>query len=166
VDLAFLSAYAAGMFFAGHLGDRMDLRIFLSIGMLGSGIFCCLFGWVSGPVHSTKQLTNSRRLASETLCSWIAKMYVVDSSVIVATSITAVVWRSGADAVVLPVQAYLWDIHSMAFFRTTMVSAAAAGCFAKGHQLTAYCMHVLHSICCCAACTCSGHGGSNVAHMY
>jgi sugar phosphate permease len=99
VDLAFLSAYAAGMFFAGHLGDRMDLRIFLSIGMLGSGIFCCLFGWVSGPVHSTKQLTNSRRLASETLCSWIAKMYVVDSSVIVVTSITAVVWRSGADAV-------------------------------------------------------------------
>ena len=47
VDLAFLSAYAVGMFFAGHLGDRMDLRIFLSVGMLGSGIFCCLFGWVS-----------------------------------------------------------------------------------------------------------------------
>lgn len=52
VDLAFLSAYAAGMFFAGHLGDRTDLRIFLSIGMLGSGIFCCLFGWVSSSAHS------------------------------------------------------------------------------------------------------------------
>lgn len=49
VDLAFLSAYAFGMFFAGHLGDRLDLRIFLTVGMLGSGIFCCLFGWVSWP---------------------------------------------------------------------------------------------------------------------
>lgn len=47
VDLAFLSAYAVGMFFAGHLGDRTDLRVFLSVGMLGSGLFCCLFGWVS-----------------------------------------------------------------------------------------------------------------------
>ncbi|GFH32224.1 MFS domain-containing protein, partial [Haematococcus lacustris] len=26
VDLAFLGAYAIGMFFAGHLGDRLDLR--------------------------------------------------------------------------------------------------------------------------------------------
>jgi sugar phosphate permease len=47
VDLAFLAAYAAGMFFAGHMGDRTDLRVFLSIGMLGSGIFCTLFGMVS-----------------------------------------------------------------------------------------------------------------------
>jgi sugar phosphate permease len=46
VDLAFLAAYAAGMFFAGHLGDRTDLRVFLSVGMLGSGIFCTLFGMV------------------------------------------------------------------------------------------------------------------------
>jgi sugar phosphate permease len=47
VDLAFLAAYAAGMFFAGHMGDRTDLRVFLSVGMLGSGIFCTLFGMVS-----------------------------------------------------------------------------------------------------------------------
>jgi OPA family glycerol-3-phosphate transporter-like MFS transporter 1/2 len=53
VDLAFLSAYAAGMFFAGHLGDRTDLRIFLSVGMLGSGIFCCLFGMVRVRVRWT-----------------------------------------------------------------------------------------------------------------
>ena len=32
VDLAFLGAYALGMFFAGHLGDRLDLRWFLSAG--------------------------------------------------------------------------------------------------------------------------------------
>ncbi|WIA30391.1 hypothetical protein OEZ86_000477 [Tetradesmus obliquus] len=44
VDLAFLAAYAAGMFTVGHMGDRTDLRVFLAVGMLGSGIFCCLFG--------------------------------------------------------------------------------------------------------------------------
>ncbi|EFJ07971.1 hypothetical protein SELMODRAFT_236171 [Selaginella moellendorffii] len=44
VDLAFLAFYAFAMFFAGHLGDTMDLRVFLSIGMVGSGIFVCLFG--------------------------------------------------------------------------------------------------------------------------
>jgi len=44
VDLAFLGTYAIGMFFAGHLGDRMDLRRFLSAGMLGSGVFTALFG--------------------------------------------------------------------------------------------------------------------------
>jgi OPA family glycerol-3-phosphate transporter-like MFS transporter 1/2 len=32
VDLAFLGSYAIGMFFAGHLGDRLDLRWFLSAG--------------------------------------------------------------------------------------------------------------------------------------
>ncbi len=32
VDLSFLAAYALGMFFAGHLGDRLDLRWFLSAG--------------------------------------------------------------------------------------------------------------------------------------
>mmetsp|Transcript_25230 Transcript_25230/g.64097 ORF Transcript_25230/g.64097 Transcript_25230/m.64097 type:complete len:498 (-) Transcript_25230:369-1862(-) len=44
MDLAFLAAYALGMFFAGHLGDRLDLRWFLSAGMLGSGIFVSLLG--------------------------------------------------------------------------------------------------------------------------
>lgn len=42
VDLAFLGTYAIGMFFAGHLGDRLDLRWFLSIGeagLIGSPLF-------------------------------------------------------------------------------------------------------------------------------
>ena len=38
IDLAFLGVYAIGMFFAGHLGDRVDLRIFLTIGMVGTGL--------------------------------------------------------------------------------------------------------------------------------
>lgn len=44
VDTAFLGAYAIGMFFAGHLGDRVDLRYFLTVGMLGSGLCVGLFG--------------------------------------------------------------------------------------------------------------------------
>lgn len=44
LDLAFLSIYAAGMFFSGHLGDRLDLRIFLTVGMVGTGLFTSLYG--------------------------------------------------------------------------------------------------------------------------
>ncbi|GAB4813197.1 hypothetical protein N2152v2_000243 [Parachlorella kessleri] len=44
LDLAFLGAYAMGMFVSGHLGDRVDLRYFLTGGMVGSGVFVCLFG--------------------------------------------------------------------------------------------------------------------------
>lgn len=44
LDLAFLFVYAIGMFFSGHIGDRMNLRIFLTIGMIGTGLFTSLFG--------------------------------------------------------------------------------------------------------------------------
>ncbi|EFJ31011.1 hypothetical protein SELMODRAFT_88700 [Selaginella moellendorffii] len=44
IDVAFLASYAIGMYFAGHLGDRLNLRFFLSAGMAGSGAFSCLFG--------------------------------------------------------------------------------------------------------------------------
>ncbi|XP_069994363.1 glucose-6-phosphate exchanger SLC37A2 [Penaeus vannamei] len=44
VDSAFLFAYAIGMFISGFIAERMDLRIFLSVGMIFSGIFCAMFG--------------------------------------------------------------------------------------------------------------------------
>lgn len=44
LDLSFLLAYSIGMYFSGHIGDTIDLRIFLTIGMLGSGIFVIFFG--------------------------------------------------------------------------------------------------------------------------
>lgn len=44
LDLAFLSSYSIGMYLAGLIGDRIDLRLFLSFGMLGSGVFTILFG--------------------------------------------------------------------------------------------------------------------------
>ncbi|CAN8254938.1 unnamed protein product [Cochlearia groenlandica] len=53
IDVAFLAVYAFGMYFAGHLGDRMNLRIFLTVGMVGTGVFTSLFGvgyWAN--VHS------------------------------------------------------------------------------------------------------------------
>ncbi|XWS73019.1 hypothetical protein CRYUN_Cryun02cG0090000 [Craigia yunnanensis] len=45
LDLAFLSSYAVGMYFAGHVGDRIDLRLFLVFGMMGSGLFTIIFGF-------------------------------------------------------------------------------------------------------------------------
>lgn len=53
LDVAFLSVYAFGMYFSGHFGDRCNLRIFLTIGMVGTGLFTSLFGvgyW--GDIHN------------------------------------------------------------------------------------------------------------------
>ncbi|XP_058104065.1 putative glycerol-3-phosphate transporter 4 [Magnolia sinica] len=44
IDLAFLACYSLGMYVAGHLGDTLDLRLFLTTGMIGSGVFVGLFG--------------------------------------------------------------------------------------------------------------------------
>ncbi|KAL0359033.1 UNVERIFIED_CONTAM: putative glycerol-3-phosphate transporter 1 [Sesamum angustifolium] len=44
LDMAFLFVYAAGMYFSGHVGDRVDLRVFLFVGMVGTGLFTALFG--------------------------------------------------------------------------------------------------------------------------
>lgn len=44
IDVAFLACYSLGMYVAGHLGDTLDLRLFLTVGMMGSGIFVGLFG--------------------------------------------------------------------------------------------------------------------------
>ncbi|XP_063898636.1 glucose-6-phosphate exchanger SLC37A2 [Helicoverpa armigera] len=44
LDSAFLFSYAAAMFVSGMVAERVDLRYFLSLGMLTSAIFCYLFG--------------------------------------------------------------------------------------------------------------------------
>ncbi|KAJ1440090.1 Sugar phosphate transporter [Sesbania bispinosa] len=44
LDLAFLTSYSIGMYLAGHVGDRIDLRMFLVFGMMGSGLTTILFG--------------------------------------------------------------------------------------------------------------------------
>ncbi|VFQ62962.1 unnamed protein product [Cuscuta campestris] len=44
LDLAFLLSYSVGMYFAGHIGDTIDLRLFLTLGMVGSGVFVTAFG--------------------------------------------------------------------------------------------------------------------------
>lgn len=43
-DFAFLASYSIGMFFSGHIGDRMDLRKFLTFGMIMSGAWVSMFG--------------------------------------------------------------------------------------------------------------------------
>ncbi|RDX89585.1 putative glycerol-3-phosphate transporter 1, partial [Mucuna pruriens] len=53
LDVAFLAVYAFGMYFSGHLGDRCNLRVFLTVGMLGTGLFTSLYGvgyW--GNIHN------------------------------------------------------------------------------------------------------------------
>uniref|UniRef100_A0A8C6S6A5 Glucose-6-phosphate exchanger SLC37A2 n=1 Tax=Neogobius melanostomus TaxID=47308 RepID=A0A8C6S6A5_9GOBI len=44
LDNCFLVAYAVGMFFSGMFGERLPLRLYLTVGMLLSGLFTCLFG--------------------------------------------------------------------------------------------------------------------------
>ncbi|CAG4948481.1 unnamed protein product [Parnassius apollo] len=44
LDSAFLFSYAGAMFVSGMVAERVDLRYFLSLGMLVSAIFCYLFG--------------------------------------------------------------------------------------------------------------------------
>nr|CAH0105951.1 unnamed protein product [Daphnia galeata] len=53
LDSAFLFSYAFGMYLMGSLGERINVRYFLSIGMMFSGIFSFLFGmayWTN--IHS------------------------------------------------------------------------------------------------------------------
>ncbi|XP_010532357.1 PREDICTED: putative glycerol-3-phosphate transporter 2 [Tarenaya hassleriana] len=66
IDLAFLSVYAVGMFVAGHLGDMLDLRTFLTTGMIGTGVFTALFGFAQwANIHSFYYF-----LADQTLAGW------------------------------------------------------------------------------------------------
>ncbi|KAJ8688407.1 hypothetical protein QAD02_024202 [Eretmocerus hayati] len=53
LDSAFLFSYAAAMFLSGFVAERVNLRLFLTLGMLGTGIFTYLFG-VARPynIHS------------------------------------------------------------------------------------------------------------------
>ncbi|XP_072165938.1 glucose-6-phosphate exchanger SLC37A2-like [Diadema setosum] len=44
LDYAYLFAYAVGMYASGHIGERMDLRYFLSFGMVMSGFWTAMFG--------------------------------------------------------------------------------------------------------------------------
>ncbi|XP_045457926.1 glucose-6-phosphate exchanger SLC37A2 [Melitaea cinxia] len=44
LDSAFLFSYAGAMFVSGMIAERVDLRYFLSMGMLVSAVFCYLFG--------------------------------------------------------------------------------------------------------------------------
>lgn len=44
LDSAFLFAYAVAMFASGFIAERVNLRYFLSLGMIFSGVFSYLFG--------------------------------------------------------------------------------------------------------------------------
>uniref|UniRef100_A0A3Q2D8D6 Solute carrier family 37 member 1 n=1 Tax=Cyprinodon variegatus TaxID=28743 RepID=A0A3Q2D8D6_CYPVA len=44
MDYSFLCAYAIGMYLSGIIGERLPIRLYLTVGMLASGLFTCLFG--------------------------------------------------------------------------------------------------------------------------
>ncbi|XP_034042718.1 glucose-6-phosphate exchanger SLC37A1 [Thalassophryne amazonica] len=44
MDYSFLCAYAIGMYLSGIIGERLPIRFYLTVGMLASGLFTCLFG--------------------------------------------------------------------------------------------------------------------------
>ncbi|XP_007901751.2 glucose-6-phosphate exchanger SLC37A1 isoform X2 [Callorhinchus milii] len=44
LDYSFLCAYAVGMYASGIIGERLPLRLYLTFGMLSSGLFTALFG--------------------------------------------------------------------------------------------------------------------------
>ncbi|XP_059176325.1 glucose-6-phosphate exchanger SLC37A2-like [Physella acuta] len=44
LDLCYLFSYAVAMFLSGHIADRMNLRYYLSGGMILSGVFTVAFG--------------------------------------------------------------------------------------------------------------------------
>ncbi|XP_046906202.1 glucose-6-phosphate exchanger SLC37A1 isoform X2 [Hypomesus transpacificus] len=44
MDYSFLCAYAIGMYLSGIIGERLPIRWYLTVGMLTSGLFTCLFG--------------------------------------------------------------------------------------------------------------------------
>lgn len=44
LDCAFLMAYALSMFVSGYIAEHTNLRIYLSMGMITTGLFTCMFG--------------------------------------------------------------------------------------------------------------------------
>ena len=44
LDCAFLMAYALSMFVSGYIAEHTNLRIYLSTGMVTTGLFTCMFG--------------------------------------------------------------------------------------------------------------------------
>jgi len=44
LDTTFLTAYAISLFFSGAIGDRVNLRYFMGLGLLGASAFVVLFG--------------------------------------------------------------------------------------------------------------------------
>ncbi|KAM3607122.1 uncharacterized protein V6R79_002001 [Siganus canaliculatus] len=55
MDYSFLCAYAVGMYLSGIIGERLPIRLYLTAGMMASGLFTCLFGL--GYIYNIHSLT-------------------------------------------------------------------------------------------------------------
>uniref|UniRef100_A0A8C8M8U4 Major facilitator superfamily (MFS) profile domain-containing protein n=1 Tax=Oncorhynchus tshawytscha TaxID=74940 RepID=A0A8C8M8U4_ONCTS len=62
MDYSFLCAYAVGMYLSGIIGERLPIRLYLTFGMLMSGLFTCLFGL--GRIYNIHNLKNNYSVAN------------------------------------------------------------------------------------------------------
>lgn len=65
LDASFLAVYALEMYFSGYHGERWNLRVFLTVGMLGCGFCAAMFGfgyWLD--IHSFRYYSFVQILAA------------------------------------------------------------------------------------------------------
>lgn len=51
LEFLFLIAYAIGLYICGYVGDRVNLRVMLTVGMCGSAVLTFLFGYLTAVLH-------------------------------------------------------------------------------------------------------------------
>lgn len=130
VDLAFLGAYALGMFFAGHLGDRVDLRYFLTIGApcLLAVIDFVLFMFVPA-LFIVQRMENAMKHVPGML---IGRQIDVALMLIPTWSLrSSIAGMLGSGLFVgLFGMAFFWDTHNLRFFIMVQVSTLPTRCVA------------------------------------
>lgn len=123
-----------GMFISGHLGDRVDLRHFLTGGCLGRawlvclcevagfwgapGILACSLHWLHFVTLTSMRRTQSCCRISCSVClAWRQRI----SACTVPLALAGGMLGSGA-CVALFGAAYFWNIHSMTYFIVVQVA--------------------------------------------
>uniref|UniRef100_A0A673FX42 Glycerol-3-phosphate transporter-like n=1 Tax=Sinocyclocheilus rhinocerous TaxID=307959 RepID=A0A673FX42_9TELE len=104
MDYSFLCAYAIGMYLSGIIGERLPIRLYLTVGMLTSGLFTCLFGLgysvrcssKTGRVHISETLHQTDLIQEEWLIrsnrdSWDTELLLGQESIGVCVPVQQVV---------------------------------------------------------------------------
>ncbi len=128
MDLAFLGAYALGMFYAGHLADRSDLRWFLSAGMFYNQHRNTLEIWTSTAEGICSDAVERKR---NTVTEGVCLLCVCVSAVCVCTGMLG----SGV-FICLQGMGYFWDIHNLSYYILVSVSTSHTHTHMRAHTHT------------------------------